>query len=121
MDKATLFTQVLRRNALRREARLPALDVAAEYRHAVAQAERADFRAICDQHRDLWDEVLATATQELRSKRANPSFGYCMGSRIIIREIAFQRFYAALEARGFKKPSARTRNAVRYGKGRGPR
>src|SRR3954467_6817754 len=104
MDKAAILAEVLRRNALRREARLPTLDVAAEYRHAVAQAERAEFQAICDQHADLWDEMLATVAEELRTRRGNPSYGNCMGSRIMIRKIALERFYAALERRGFKKP-----------------
>ena len=106
MDKAAIFAEITKRNALRREAGLPALDVAAEYRQAVAQAERAVFRTICDQHRHLWDDVLATVTQELRAKRGNPSFGNCFGSRIMIRQIALERFFAALERRGFKKPSS---------------
>jgi len=118
MDKAATYTEITRRNALRREAGLPALDVTAEYRHAVAQAERVEFQAICDRHRDLWDEMLTTVTQELRAKRGNPSFGNCMGSRITIRVIARERFYAALERQGFKKPSGGMRNAVTYGTNR---
>src|SRR5215210_356713 len=115
MDKAVIFAEVLTRNALRREAQLSLLNVAAEYRHAVAQAERVAFQAICDRHRDLWDEMLQSVTQELRAKRRNPSFGHCMGSRIMIREIALERFYAAMEQRGFKKPSGGVRNAIPYG------
>src|SRR5215212_8132208 len=128
MDKAAIFAVILKRNALRREARLPALDMAAEYRHAVAQAERAALRAICDEHRDLFDEMLAdlfdemlaTVTQELRAKRHNPLFGNCMGSRIVIRKIALERFYAVLERRGFKKPVGAMHNAVTYGESREP-
>jgi hypothetical protein len=118
MDKAAIYTEIMRRNALRREAGLPALDVTAEYRHAVAQAERAEFQAICDRHRDLWDEMLTTVTQELRAKRDNPSFGNCMGSRIMIRVIARERFYATLELQGYRKPFSETRNTIPYGKNR---
>jgi hypothetical protein len=118
MDRAAIFKEITWRNALRREAQLPLLDVTAEYRHAVAQAERAEFRAICDRHRDLWDEMLQTVTQELRSKRRNPSFGNCMGSRLKIAAAARQRFYSALELRGFKQPSGGMRNAIPYGKSR---
>ena len=118
MDKAAIFAEVLRRNALRREAQLPLLDVTAEYHHPVAQAERAEFQAICDRHRDLWDEMLTTVTQELRAKRDNPSFGNCMGSRMKIAAVARQRFYSALELRGFKQPSGGMRNAIPYGKSR---
>jgi len=118
MDKAAIFAEVLRRNALRREAQLPLLDVTVEYRHAVAQAERAEFQAICDQHRDLFDDMLESVTQELRTKRRNPSFGNCMGSRMKIAAAARQRFYSALELRGFKQPSGGMRNAIPYGKSR---
>jgi hypothetical protein len=38
LDRAALLINILNRNALRREAKLPALDIAAEYERAVAQA-----------------------------------------------------------------------------------
>ncbi|HYI84345.1 MAG TPA: hypothetical protein VEX11_14180 [Acetobacteraceae bacterium] len=47
MDKAALFTAVLERNALRRAALLPPLDVGLEYRHAVAEAEWREFERWC--------------------------------------------------------------------------
>src|SRR3954471_24198007 len=112
MDKVAIFAEITRRNALRREAGLPLLDVAVEHRHAVTLAERAEFRAICNQHSDLFGEIHAAVTQELRVERGNPLFGNCMGSRIMIQKIAVERFYVALELRGYREPSGGTRNAI---------
>jgi hypothetical protein len=74
MDRAAIFAEVLRRNTLRREARLPALNVTEEYQFAVALATWKEFEAICDQHRDLHNEIRAAVIQELRDEcvsRAN--------------------------------------------------
>ena len=38
MDRAAIFTEITRRNALRREAGLPLLDVRQEFAHGVAVA-----------------------------------------------------------------------------------
>jgi hypothetical protein len=46
VDKATIFKELCCRNQLRREARLPLLDLKAEYRHAVIIAEAKRLRAI---------------------------------------------------------------------------
>ena len=62
--------------------------------------------------------MLTTVTQELRAKRGNPSFGNCMGSRIMIRGMALERFYATLELQGCRRPFGETRNTIPYGKNR---
>jgi hypothetical protein len=46
VDKAAIFEELCRRNQMRREARLPLLDLRAEYRHMVIIAEAKRLRAI---------------------------------------------------------------------------
>jgi hypothetical protein len=46
INRAAIFLNLCRRNQLRREARLPSLDIKAEYRHVIAVTEAARLRAI---------------------------------------------------------------------------
>src|SRR3954451_21289361 len=92
VDKAAIFAEVLRRNALRREAQLLALDVAAEYEHAVAVAAWAEYKEVCDRHTDLYAEIKETVLQEGRVKRDNPHYGKCFGSRIAVQHESLKRF-----------------------------
>ena len=46
IDKAAIFEELCRRNQLRREARLPLLDLKVAYRHEVIIAEAKRLRAI---------------------------------------------------------------------------
>src|SRR3954470_22724648 len=104
VDKAAIFAEVLRLNALRREAQLSALNIAEEYQFAVALATWKEFEAICDQHRALHDAIRAAVVQELRDEHNDPSFGQSLGARILIRDLTLKRFYAALEAMGYNVP-----------------
>src|SRR3954463_2061128 len=115
MDKAAIFAEVLRRNALRREAQLPALDVAAEYEHAVAVAAWAEFREVCDKHDDLYEEIKEAVLQEGQEKYNNPHYGKCFGSRLFVHHETMKRFYAALKLRGYKRPPFPARNLASYG------
>src|SRR4028118_694373 len=45
VDKAAIFAELCRRNQMRREARLPLLDLKAEYRQAIQLAEAKRLRA----------------------------------------------------------------------------
>lgn len=91
MDQAEVFTIILRRNALRRDARLPPLDVRAEYRRAV---EHAYWREVHAQH---YEAVREEVVQRLRQER-DPDWGHSAGGRWFIeaktvRELA-ERFRA---------------------------
>ncbi len=46
VNKTAIFEELCRRNQIRREARLPLLDLKAEYRHAVIIAEAKRLRVI---------------------------------------------------------------------------
>jgi uncharacterized membrane-anchored protein len=63
MHHAAIFATILRRNALRREARLPPLDVRAEYQEEVATAHQHE---IYEQH---YDVVRAEVVERLREER----------------------------------------------------
>jgi hypothetical protein len=50
LDKAAIFADVTRRNALRLANGLPPLHVPGEYAHQVAVANQREFRELCDAH-----------------------------------------------------------------------
>lgn len=63
LDKAALFTELTRRNALRQQAQLPLLDLPAEYARAVRVAQQ---KALYEQH---YDRVRAVVLAELRERK----------------------------------------------------
>lgn len=89
MDHAAIFTTILRRNALRREARLPLLDVRAEYQEEVATAHQHE---IYEQH---YDVVRAEVVERLREER-EPGWEGTEGGRwlldVLVRRELRQRF-----------------------------
>lgn len=66
MDHAAIFTSILRRNALRREALLPSLDVRVEYQWAVEQAHLPRGGVPKADHRD---DDLRQATEAVSTAR----------------------------------------------------
>jgi len=77
-DRAAIFSSILRRQALRREAQLPLLNVRAEYEHAVSQAL---WRAYVEEHGAT---VRAQVLDELRS-RLGAQFGSSVGGLWAVR------------------------------------
>jgi hypothetical protein len=49
IDKAAIFTELTRRNAIRRQAQLPLLDMRDEFDRAV---EYASWKVVCEEHGD---------------------------------------------------------------------
>ena len=77
IDRASIFSELCRRNALRREAQLPPLNIPAEYEQLVAVAK---WSYIVEHHYvDTRAEVLAG----LRATRG-PDFGNSAGGRWMI-------------------------------------
>lgn len=91
MDKAAIFTDLTRRNALRKANGLPPLDVHAEYEHEVSVARRRDYRSACDDHADereaIRQQVIAGYQEKL-----GPQFGQTMGGRWAVGQLAHKRF-----------------------------
>jgi hypothetical protein len=77
MDRAAIFLDLCHRNKLRREARLPSLDLKSEYASEVAKAEGAKRRALFDQHRAA---VRAEILESMR-KEWGPHWPADLGSR----------------------------------------
>ena len=77
MDRQQILETLYQRQALRREARLPALDITAEYHHAVATARWAEIVA---QH---YERVEAEILREKRRERAD--WAVSSGGRLALR------------------------------------
>ena len=68
IDRATIFAELTRRNAIRRQAQLPLLDMRNEFHRAV---EFSRWKTVCEEHSDqMRSEVIA----ELRSLVAEHRF-----------------------------------------------
>lgn len=78
VDRAAILTSILNRQAVRREARLPLLNIRAEYERAVEQAR---WRAHVEEHGET---VRAEALAELRF-RHGPQFGNSVGGLWAVR------------------------------------
>ena len=82
MDRTAIFTEVLCRNALRREVGLPRLDVRAEYHRAVQVAR---WREIVHEHYEFFAEDV------LRERRSNnPDWGNSAGGRLALHLLTQQ-------------------------------
>lgn len=77
IDRAAIFSELCRRNALRREAHLPLLDLPAEYRRLLEVGKWSYI--VAHHYADTRAEVLAA----LRAKHG-PDFGYSAGGRWMI-------------------------------------
>jgi hypothetical protein len=64
MDKSAIFSDLTRRNALRKANGLPTFDLHAAFRHEIAVATEREFRAFCARHADereiVRNEVVAS-------------------------------------------------------------
>lgn len=118
MDRATIFTALTRRNALRVANGLPRLDLRVEYAHEVAVANQRDFQAFCDAYVADRDIIRQAVLAELRTKHG-ASFGQTMGGRWAIGALTQKRF-AAFMAIQFGVPpriDVPMKNTVAYGRG----
>ncbi len=119
MDKSAIFSELTKRNALRQAHGLPSLDVRAEYDHAVAAAAEGDFQALCDAHAADREAIREEVLAEYR-ERFGPAFGYTMGGRWAVGEMARKRFAAFMADRyRMARPMTHVaRNSVTYGEAR---
>lgn len=89
-DRGAIFSDILRRQALRREAQLPLLNVRAEYERAVEQAR---WRA----HVETYGEAIrAQVLAELRAKNG-PHFGSSVGGIWAVELLASNRLSAMFD------------------------
>jgi hypothetical protein len=116
MDKAAIFTAILRRNKLRRENGLPTIDVRAEYVHEVAVAKQRDYHARCDEHAADREIIRKQVLAELRAQHG-PGFGHTMGGRWAVGELTRKRFAAwmAIQFGVTLEHDGPTKNTITYG------
>ncbi|WHQ70099.1 hypothetical protein [Methylorubrum extorquens] len=95
-DRGAILSHILRRQALRREAQLPALNVRAEYERAVEQAR---WRA----HVEKYGEAIrAQVLTELRAKNG-PQFGGSVGGMWAVRLLTEKRLREMFKGRGYNR------------------
>jgi len=92
-DRGTIFSNILRRQALRREAQLPLLNVRAEYERAVEQAR---WQA----HVETYGEAIhAQVLADLRAKNG-PRFGGSVGGLWMVRLLTEKWLRKMFNSRG---------------------
>ncbi|KQQ17575.1 hypothetical protein ASF56_22915 [Methylobacterium sp. Leaf122] len=92
-DRGAIFSDILRRQALRREAQLPLLNVRAEYERAVEQAR---WQAHVEQYGEA---IRAQVLAELRAKNGL-QFGGSVGGLWAIRLLTEKRLREMFNGRG---------------------
>jgi hypothetical protein len=119
MDKAALLAAILERNALRRAALLPPLDVGLEYHRAVAEAEWREYERRCSAEADALARCREEAVAECR-ERFGPAFDpRNFGSRILVARETDRRFREHMRAvLGGDPPLPPVRHPLGYGSAR---
>ena len=112
VDRAAIFTALTRRNAVRREAKLPLLDIHSEFAHAV---EVAEWREACVKHAEDMARIRIEVIADLRRRHGN-DFGDSVGGHWAINIEVSKRFNALLAADGVHPPTPR--HSVVYGSDR---
>ena len=112
VDKAAIFTDLTRRNALRREAKLPLLDVQAEFVHAV---EVATWREACKEHADDIARIREQAEADFRQRHCADG-GLSAGGRWAINYEIIRRIIDLMAAHGVHRPTPH--HAIIYGSNR---
>lgn len=114
-DRAAIFTDLTKRNALRRAGGLPPLDIRAEYAYECALAAWKEWEEKVAAQGTLYADMQAQVLTELRKTRGDDTFPQTMGGRLLVEALTINRFEAALAARGIYKPPQPDRNAIVYG------
>jgi hypothetical protein len=103
VDKAEIFTELTLRNAVRREAKLPLLDMRVEFDHTVAVTS---WREACVKHADDIARIKKAVIAECRA-RHGADFPQSVGGNWIVRFEATKRILAMLAERGIHPPTPR--------------
>ena len=115
MDTGEIFTTLTQRNALRRQAKLPLLDIRTAYDHQVGLAAARDYQAVCAR---FADERICIREQVLADFRALHGFGFghSFGGRWAVSHETNQRFRRYMsETLGVHEPGPTGQNSIVYG------
>jgi hypothetical protein len=115
MDRATAFTELTQRNALRRDAKLPLLDLRTEMVLAVELDAHRDYVQHCEEHGDDRRCIMEDVLSNLRMTRG-ADFPSSIGGRMLVRLMTDQRFQAFLEIEhDIRRPTMTGRHPIKYG------
>ena len=112
MDRAAAFTLITQRNALRRAAQLPLLDVREELDKAANLAAWDAFGKEAARHAERRRAITEAVLAEYRAK-FGPDFPSTSSGQYMLQVIVGQRFHAYLERLGVVRPPLR--GAIPYG------
>src|SRR3978361_711781 len=103
MDTGEIFTTLTQRNALRRQAKLPLLDIRAEYDHQVGLAAVRDYQAACERFADEGARIREQVLADFRALHG-PGFGLSFGGRWAVGHETNQRFRRYIALRHGRRP-----------------
>jgi hypothetical protein len=115
MDRAAIFTELTQRNALRRQAKLPLLDLHVEMTLAVEIEAHRAYTEQCQTYDDDRQNIMADVLSELRMTRG-ADFPGSIGGWMLVGLMTDQRFRAIMEIEhGLKAPASTSRHPIKYG------
>jgi hypothetical protein len=121
MDRAAIFTELTKRNALRKMTKLPLLDLRTELAFAVEREAQRDYDEHIKQYEDDRRRINEDILSELRRTRG-PDFPSSSVGRLLVELMSDQRFQAFLEIEHrIRKPIRSGRHSIIYGVHRNPR
>ena len=121
MDKAAILSRVLERNALRRAALLPPLDVGLEFRRAVAEAAWQEYERRCGDESEALTRCRDEAVAHFRQKFGPDFDPRDFGGRVVVARETDRRFREHMCALlGGEPPSPPPRHPIAYGGARAP-
>ncbi len=109
MTKSELFTAATKRNTLRREAKLPLLNIRDEIEKAQNVLDWKDFADVCQQHKAVRDRIALRIKAELAARGCD-----CLshGGRFLLAFKVDKDFHDYLRGIGVKIPKVK---GIRYG------
>jgi hypothetical protein len=120
IDKVAILRQVYERNRVRREARLPVLDIRGEFERAAEIAEQADYEAALAELNYLRPTLEAKWLVRQRRRRRDPHwYPSGLGGRYPLAGHVREVLIRILRMRtGRVEPDHEARDLVVYGSGR---
>jgi hypothetical protein len=112
VDKTALFAEVAQRNAVRRDAKLPLLDLRAEFEHAVSVAL---WKEGCERFDRELPRIKQEVLAELRAHRG-ADVPETVGGHWLVNYEVSRRFLALLAEHGVHRPTPR--HQITYGSNR---
>ena len=109
-----MLAEIYRRNAIRREAKLPLLDVRVEQERDMAEARLNEWWAFCDEHKATRDQIKTEVLAEFR-QRYGPDFPVNSISGMAVEIRTNQRFAEFAASKGMEDPSIEAPHTFVYG------